>query len=236
MDQISQNTYETYVRSVSDTIDLIETAPENTPIIVDFDETLFLRNSTEEYLNTLQPRVIGAVLLGLLGYLKPWNWLPGSFKGEISRDWLRVVISTLLFPWTLFLWSWRAQQLAHVQGSSDLLQAIATSSSRVIVATKGFAFIVSPLLKHLSLPMNTHNNLIACRFWKGIVDRQVDKKERVIAALGADTLKRAIVVTDSTDDASLLSSVAKPCLVVWPKAKYALLSRCLYSICLLGTR
>ena len=221
MDQISQNTYESYVCAVSDVIDLIETASEKTPIIVDFDETLFLRNSTEEYLNTLQPRVIGAVFLGLLDYLKPWNWLQGSFKGEISRDWLRVVISTLLFPWTLFLWYWRAQQLAHLQGNTDLLQAIAKNvSSRVIVATKGFAFIVSPLLKHLSLPRNTRNNLIACRFWKGIVDRQVDKKERVIAALGADTVKRAIVVTDSTDDASLLSAVAKPCLVVWPKAKY----------------
>ena len=221
MDQMSQNTYQSYVCSVSDVIDLIETVSEKTPIIVDFDETLFLRNSTEEYLNTLRPRVIGAVFLGLLNYLKPWNWLPGSLKGEISRDWLRVVISTLLFPWTLLLWCWRARQLAHVQGNTILLQAIAKSvSSRVIVATKGFAFIVSPLLKHLSLPRNTRNNLIACRFWKGIVDRQMDKKERVTAALGADTIKRAIVVTDSPDDTSLLSAVAKPCLVVWPEAKY----------------
>jgi hypothetical protein len=221
MNQMNQNTYESHVCSVSDVIGLIETAPEKTPIIVDFDETLFLRNSTEEYLNTLQPRVMGAVFLGLLNYLKPWHWLPGSFKGEISRDWLRVVISTLLFPWTLLLWYGRARQLAHLQGNTILLQAIAQSvSHRVIVATQGFAFIVSPLLKHMALPRNTRTNIIACRFWKGVVDRQMDKKERVTAALGADMIQRAIVVTDSTDDTSLLSSVAKPCLAVWPEAKY----------------
>lgn len=42
---------------------LVETASSNSLIILDFDETLLLRNSTAEYLNSLRPRIIGLLLL-----------------------------------------------------------------------------------------------------------------------------------------------------------------------------
>ncbi|MBE9166182.1 haloacid dehalogenase-like hydrolase [Pleurocapsales cyanobacterium LEGE 06147] len=197
----------------------METAPDNTPIILDFDETLFLRNSTEEYLNSLQPRLIGAVLLALMSFLKPWNWLPSSIRGERSRDWVRVVVTTLFFPWTPLLWQRRAQQLAHSHTNAMLVQALNKNlNSQLILATQGFDFIVRPICKHLPLPIN---KIIACRFWQGSTDRNRGKYLRVTSVLGEDVVTRAIAVTDSIDDdAPLLSSVSLPCLVTWPTAQY----------------
>ena len=89
-----------FKRSPSEVEDCLKTSGEDGLILLDLDETLFLRNSTEEYLNTLKPRILGAILLILLDVLRPWNFLPGNLKGEVSRDWLRVIIKTLIFPRT----------------------------------------------------------------------------------------------------------------------------------------
>jgi phosphoserine phosphatase len=196
----------------------IEAAPNRTTILIDFDETLFLRNSTEEYLRTIQPRFLGAIVLILLDYLKPWFWLLPTAKGVELRDWLRVVILTLLFPWTLLLWRWKVKKLARQYTNKELLEAIAQKpDAEVIVASSGFSAIVLPLLKQMSL---RSARLISCRFWQGFVDRQQDKLDLVEAAIGKEKLKDAIAITDSHDDDSLLDAVALPCLVIWPKAKF----------------
>ncbi|WP_340091494.1 haloacid dehalogenase-like hydrolase [Nostoc punctiforme] len=207
-----------YDTSVADVVNIIETAPDSTPIIVDLDETLFLRNSTQEYLNSLQPRFLGWLLLMFLNLLKPWNWLPGEIKGEVSRDWMRVFVATLLFPWTIILWQRRAKQLAKANGNTTLIQALTKNrNSRIIIATLGFSWIVRPLCKHLPI---SFNSVIACRFWQGARDRQRGKDFLVKASLGMNEVARAIAITDSNDDNQLLASVATPCFVIWPEAKY----------------
>jgi hypothetical protein len=209
---------ENYAVSVSELVKIITTAADNPPMIVDLDETIFLRNSTEEYLNTLQPRVLGWLLLTFLNFIKPWNFLPGKIKGEVSRDWVRVVVATLIFPWTLILWQWQAKKLAKRHANNTLIQALTQNkNSRVILATNGFGFIINSLAKHLPI---TFNDVIACRFWQGATDRQKGKEFLLTAALGSDEVARAIAVTDSTNDYPLLALVAKPCLVIWPEAKY----------------
>ena len=88
----------------AEAIKSIEQANEFTPIIIDFDETLFLRNSTAEYLNSLRPRLFGLLLLQLLYFIQPWNWLPKPFRGSKIRDWFLVVVTTLVMPWTFLAW------------------------------------------------------------------------------------------------------------------------------------
>ncbi|ACC78813.1 HAD family hydrolase [Nostoc punctiforme] len=207
-----------YETSVSEVVNIIETASDSVPILVDLDETIFLRNSTQEYLDTLRPRILGWLLLTLLNLLKPWNWLPGKIKGEVSRDWIRVLVVTLFFPWTVILWQWRAKHLAQAYGNTILIDALTKKkNSRVIVATHGFGFIARSLCKHLPV---TFNAVITCRFWQGGIDRQKGKYSLVKEILGEDEVSRAIAITDSTDDNPLLASVATPCLVIWPEAKY----------------
>ncbi|MFN6463110.1 MAG: haloacid dehalogenase-like hydrolase, partial [Nostoc sp. DedVER02] len=208
--------YDTSVREVISIID--RTPDDSTPIIVDLDETLFLRNSTQEYLDTLRPRILGYLLLTLLNFLKPWSFLPGKIKGEVSRDWVKVFVATLLFPWTVILWRWRAKELAQVYGNAILIDAFTKNANlRVIVATQGFNFIVRSLCKHFPIELDS---VIACRFWQGAIDREKGKYSLVSALLTKDEVNRAIAITDSTDDNLLLASVAIPCLVIWPEAKY----------------
>jgi hypothetical protein len=203
-------------RSITETLESIESAGENACIIVDFDETLFLLNSTQEYFRTLQPRPLALVVLFLLKIIQPWHWLPGKFKGEVSKDWLKVVIVTLLFPWTPIVWLWRAKTFAKRYTNTELRQALVNSKAKVIIATLGFNFIVSPLLRHMSI---TTSEIISCRFWQGAIDRFSGKRTLVKDKVGSSVMASAIAVTDSIDDLPLLSAVAKPCLVVWPQVE-----------------
>lgn len=203
-----------------ETIDVPEVSLslEDRVVLVDFDETLFLRNSTEEYLNSLQPRSLGAILLIALDILKPWNRLPGQLKGEISRDWCRVVIGTLLFPWTLLLWPSRAKKLIKNYTNQRLVKILTEpSNSRIIIATLGFDWIVNPMFKHLPF---APDGVISCRFLQGGFDRRRGKHELAKAALSQEELDNAAVITDSMDDEQLLNIVGAPYFIRWPEAKY----------------
>ncbi len=206
-----------YHCSTSEAIEIVEAAPEHTTILVDFDETLFLRNSTEEYLNSLQPPVLAVVLLMLLEKLKPWSWLPGMEPQ--ARDWLRVVLATLLFPWTLLLWQGRARQFAETQSNLTLIAALKQKpTSEIIVATLGFYPIVKPILAAMPLRVD---RLIGCRlWWGGWSDRLKGKLLLVQQFLTPKVIERSVVITDSTDDNPLLATAAYPCLVKWPQALY----------------
>ena len=212
------------IGTVAETIEAVQRATKENPIIVDLDETLFLRNSTEEYLNSIYPRFAGALFLRVVRALKPWRCLPVRFKSEsTSRDWLLVVAVTLLFPWTLLVWRWRIKALAKAYWNEPLVRSLSQNpNAEIVVATLGFAPIVNPLLKHLpeALSQRSNKRVIACRFWQGAKDRANGKYAMVEAVLGAAAVSRAIAITDSSQDAPLLANVKTPCLVVWPKAQY----------------
>ncbi len=191
----------------------------DTHVLVDFDETLLLRNSTEEYLDTLQPKVLGVYFLTLLDYLKPWNWLPSRLRGEVLRDWVRVLSATILFPWTLLLWPGHAKKVAQSQQNRALVNALSDNPNlKVLVTTDGFSPIVAPILRHLEL---VDVELYACRLWWGSVDRLNGKYNRLKKTLGIDVISNSIVITDSPNDIKLLQAARQPYLIQWPQSKYA---------------
>ncbi len=198
-------------------LDDLRTASEQQVILLDFDETLFLRNSTEEYLRTVKPQALAALILLALNRLKPWTWWVKT-NSHALRDWCRVVVMTLLFPWTLLLWRRRARSLSGEFTNEGVLEAIRENPNtpQVIVASNGFRFIIAPLLKAMKMPAT---QLIACRFWQGHRDRQQGKTSLVTADLGEAAVAQALLLTDSQDDALLLDRVATPLLVVWPAAQ-----------------
>lgn len=213
------------MNSSMNAIDAIRTADEGSLVVVDFDETLFLRNSTEEYLDSIYPRQAGAFFLLGLKALKPWRLLPARMRDDkLSRDWCLVVAATLFFPWTLLVWRYRARSLAKVFWNQHLLQAMnANPKAEVVVATLGFDIVVKPLLKHLPAVLSGkfgEQNIIACRFWQAPADRAKGKLAMVSEVVGESALSRAIAITDSTLDQPLLDAVKTPCLVVWPNAEY----------------
>ena len=210
------------IDSPADSIEAVQSA--KTLVVLDFDETLFLRNSTEAYLDAIYPRPLGAAWILLLKLVRPWRWLPASVRNnDFSRDWLFVLSATLLFPWTPLIWRYRAKQLAQAYWNRPLLEAIAQNpNAQVIVATLGFSWIVNPLLKHLpnGVKAKVKTPAIACGLFSGASDRARGKLAMVTEEVGEAALSEAVVVTDSMTDAPLLEAVKTPCFVVWPEAKY----------------
>ncbi|PSB10044.1 hypothetical protein C7B62_11035 [Pleurocapsa sp. CCALA 161] len=196
----------------------IANATKETTVILDFDETLLLRNSTAEYINSLRPRLIGFVLIMLLKIIRPWCWLPGIFRGNQTKDWYLVTIPTILLPWTLLLWQQKAQRLAKDYSNLEIISAIKRNTEApVIVASLGFNFIITPLLQNM--PMRC-DRLVSCRFWQGASDRQQGKLLMMQKVLSPSAIKTALLVTDSEDDLGLLQVVQQPCFVLWSGAKY----------------
>ena len=198
-------------------IQCIENAKGNTVIILDFDETLLLRNSTAEYINSLRPRLVGFVLVRLISLIEPWVWLPHPYRNKKVRDWFLVVVPTILLPWTLVNWQGKAKQLAAEYGNTELISAVnSNAEATIIVASLGFKFVIDPILQHL--PMK-YDLLVSCRFWRA-GDRIKGKLLMMQEVLSESEIKSAILVTDSEDDLPLLQVVEQPCFVIWSLAKY----------------
>lgn len=196
----------------------IATTAAKQAILVDFDETLLLRNSTAEYLNSLRPRFLGALLLKVLSALKPWSWLVGGKNKEVTRDWFLIFISTILMPWNILIWRNTARKLAKQHSNSELVDCLnQNKGAEVIVASLGFKSVIEPILRHMPV---SYSKLIACDLLAGPKDRQRGKLDMVEKSIGAEALSTATLITDSLDDLPVLEKVAKPLLVVWDKAKY----------------
>jgi hypothetical protein len=196
----------------------IANATQDNPIIIDFDETLLLRNSTAEYINSLRPRWLGFILIMLLKIIRPWCWLPGSLRGKQTKDWYLVTIPSILLPWTLFLWQQKAKKLAEEYSNTEIIEAVnSNTDAPVIVASLGFNLIITPILQHM--PMRW-DSLVGCRFWSGASDRQQGKLLMMQKVLSPSAITSAILVTDSEDDLGLLQVVEQPCFVLWSAAKY----------------
>jgi len=210
--------------SIEQTVAAVQNAAADSPIVVDFDETLFLRNSTEEYLRSIYPRTLGAGFIFANKILKPWRLLPQRLKdNDISKDWFLVVVATLLFPWTALVWQYRAKKLARQYCNTPLAQAIdSNQQGRLVIATLGFDWVVKPLLRHLPMKKVQTNQyqLVACRFWQGASDRAKGKLAMVSQVLGTAAVAKSVVVTDAEKDMPILAASAKPCLLKWPDARY----------------
>jgi hypothetical protein len=204
--------------SQSEVFKSIQESSQNTPIIVDFDETLLLRNSTAEYLNSLQPRIIGSLFLKIIAFLQPWKWIVRSKEKVNIRDWFFVVCTTVLMPWNLFLWKKKACDIALKHSNYQLVEELNKSkNNEIIVATLGFNFIVEPILNHIPV---TYSRVISCRFWLGLEDRQKGKLAMLEESIDEQKIANSIVITDSLNDSPLLKKAAKPLFIVWDKARY----------------
>ncbi|MBD0274188.1 MAG: haloacid dehalogenase-like hydrolase [Acetobacteraceae bacterium] len=182
------------------------------PVLLDLDETLYLRNSTEDFIDTARPAPLALLLLCLLDLAKPWRWT----GGEPTRDVWRVRLVMALFPWTLALWRRRVRHLAAAFANGPLLAASRAEGRDPIVVTIGFLPVVGPLVAALGLPSA---RIVAARV-SDPADRRDGKLRLAVDALGAETVRHSLVVTDSPQDLPLLAACAVPLRVVWPEARF----------------
>ncbi len=194
----------------AEALDILEDAAR--PILVDLDETLFLRNSTEEFLRLARPLLLGEILLRCLDLVRPWRW----FGGQTCRDSWRVMLVSLFLPWTHARWRKECALEVPRHVNTALRDALASARGPVIIVSNGYRRLIRPMLPFLGLP---HATLIACDL-RRFSHRREGKLALVLSHLAPDLVARSIVVTDSLDDRKLLERCAIPCLVKWDGAEF----------------
>ncbi len=186
--------------------------PRASLVIVDFDETLYLRNSTEDFLARARPAWLAAVMLRLLDFCSPWRWTGGA----ITRDFWRVRVILALFPWTMGHWHRICADQAARHTNNPLLEALRAGPAPYLIASSGFTRVIRPLLDAMGCP---DIRLIACSL-ANPADRAGGKLALIQSALGTAPLTTAMVITDSAADADILAVCAQPCLTKWRAARF----------------
>ena len=190
------------------------------PVIVDFDETLYLQNSTEDFINAASPGYLAAILLRVLKIAFFWI---GSDR-YATRDIWRVRVVMVLFPWTVRRWKKLCRTRGAKLTNKPLLDALLDRGQPFIVASIGFSAIIKPLLEAMGCK---DVQLIACDLNRRS-DRTGGKLALIEAAIGADALAGAMFITDSAADGDVLRCCAKPCLTQWSGAKFRRAFRQIY--------
>ena len=194
----------------------LSSLPEGMDLIVDFDETLFLRNSTHEFVTMARPYLLGALLFKLLEKLHPWTWFASGDAAEQTRDWFHLIAVTVFFPWTWLVWRQKVQEMAEAWTNQPLATALRDlPSGRRILSTRGFRPVVMPILEAMGLDFA---HVQCCSLIRGYRDRQQSKEKTLRDIMGEDALSRAAVITDSLSDRGLLQATAMPMLVQWEPA------------------
>jgi hypothetical protein len=182
------------------------TSPFSGPVIVDLDETLYLANSTEDYINLLRPYILACYVLRALDIVQPWRWTHQS-----HRDNWRVMLVTVLFPWTILKWKRFCRTTGTERFNARLLSTLLARDGRVIVATNGYRRLVQPLL--MNSPA-AEFELISCGL-RRFKDRGGGKAALVSQRIGKDIIAQSAVITDSMDDRDILELCRLPILTKW---------------------
>lgn len=193
-------------------------------VIVDLDETLWLRNSTEAFLDHARPRFLVATLLTLIDALRPWRLIgPGVDAAFVWRDWWRVTLTLALTPWNYWRWRRHAPKLAWKWRNPRLLALLdrhdrgRRAGGRLVVASLGFGPIVRPLMQGLLADVP----VVAASLARGARDRAAGKWALLGARLELAALRRALFITDHAGhDGDVLRQVARPVVVRWPEARF----------------
>lgn len=154
----------------------------------------------------------------MLDVLRPWALLPGARRRFVYRDWLRVLVASLLLPWSLLRWRRIAPALGRRWQNEELLEALGPDRHlEVHVVTFGFRPVVAPLLAGIDAA--TRLTVVGGLF-TGPRLRRAGKRAHAERELGAPAVADAVLVTDSEDDADLLETCRAPVLTRWPQARY----------------
>ena len=181
------------------------------PLLIDLDETLYLRNSTEDFIDCARPALLALLLLRVLDFIKPWRLTGGD-----TRDNWRVCAIAILFPWTHWRWRAQARRLAARNTNQQLRDALKALPRQPIILTTGFRSIVTPLLAEMGF---VDTMIVAARLCC-FADRRNGKLQMASVALGTETIDRSLIVTDFMADLELLERCASPFRTVWPQARY----------------
>lgn len=182
------------------------------PVLVDLDETLYLRNSTEEFIGLAVPNILAAYLLRVLDLVAPWKLL----GGHKCRDNWRVLFVLILFPWTYLRWKKHCKEHVPQFINQTLRDSLHAHSKHIVIASNGYQLLIRPMISAFNLPGAT---LVCCHLLR-LKHRRDGKLKLLDTAHYREFIAKALVVTDSYSDADLLRVCKTPCLTVWRDALF----------------
>ncbi len=181
-------------------------------VVLDFDQTLFLDNSTERFLDALRPRALAFLIVACTDWLTQLLGWFGWIKYDNQRDFMRVLACTVLMPWNHFLWPGASRRLASSSMNRVLLDALPPGRP-VIVLSYGFRHIITPILKAAGLGGAT---LICSNALPPFENLRTSGKMKALeACLPVLEWDKAFFITDSEDDAEVLAALPKSHLMKW---------------------
>ena len=181
-------------------------------VVVDFDETLCLINSTHAYINSATPSIVALTIMRAVSLV--FNRVIRNPRlTYIYRDWVCVVLISIVLPWTYPVWRFRHAR-RHARGwmNRDLLRLLELESADLVaIISNGFSPIIRPLLKEAGI----NAPLIASSFTNGWRTRAIGKIRAWNESLPHVDHEHAVFITDSIDDADLLDVCGHGTLIEW---------------------
>ena len=196
--------------------DLLDRTPPGACVLVDFDDTLLLSNSTELRLDRARPRVVAAVLNAVLLVGKPWRVFGGTRTDFATQDAWRTAAIGALSPGLDRRWRADADSEVAERLNRPLVELLLSGERRLVVATYAQRRTVAPLLaatplRDAELIAGPDRGPGAWRAW-----RARGKTAAVRDAIGDAALRQAVVVTDDDRDQPLIDAAAGGVVVRWP--------------------
>jgi hypothetical protein len=181
------------------------TSSQYSAVLLDFDHTLFLDNSTDRYLDALRPRLLAFLLVAASDWIiRALAWF-GLCSYNNQRDFMRVLVCTLLMPWNLLWWRAVAAKLAKEKINASLLESL-PEDKPVVVVSHGFHHIIKPMLDAVGL---SRAEIIASHALPPFRNLRIQGK---FHALDHD-VTNALFITDKDDEPA--EAVAKSYSIEW---------------------
>ncbi|WP_337059335.1 hypothetical protein [Kineococcus sp. G2] len=180
-----------------------QVAEPGSPVLVDFDHTLFASNSTELFISRCRPSLVVALIDFLVRVCVPWRLVPAG-RGHRVGDYLCVALIVVLTPWNLSLWRKAAPALFEQHRAAEISAVLAdVDRSRLTIISFGMEFVIRDLLRaseYRSAALLATPLLPRPSWFAG------GKTTTAVGAVGEDGVARAVFVSDSLDDADLLGA------------------------------
>jgi hypothetical protein len=178
--------------------------------VIDFDQTLYSGNSTEDFLSQSRPAIIIAPLIVIFRKI-----IPRLFRSkDISRrqlDHLLIMAVCVLTPWSLARWRKSASTLARGNFSHPLALALSKiPTTNITIVSFGFREIILPLIENTSW---SSSQLISQKIIQGTKTTRLTKTDLIAIKQPALDIKNSAIITDSMDDEDLLLQSNYPYLI-----------------------
>ncbi len=185
---------------------------EHNNVFYDFDNTLFLDNSTNLYFNTIRPRWLVLIIFSIV------NFIFDRFKINrfVWEDYIKTIIGVYLFPIAYLKWKFSTSKyFAKELLNKELLKNNFANGKKLIVISFGHKEIIQPILKHMGI-----GDYVLISSKVSLIPHNIRKKGKlhyINKYLNQDDKEKALFVTDSKDDRELLEYFHNSFLIVWRK-------------------